>query len=453
MSVRDRLQLWFSVTAPVGRRDYLIAGMVLMAVKYAGEAALLWFSMGKVLTPLAFVDPVVIHRANRFGETGAWLVFVWSLPFLWLGLSLSTRRAADAGRSPRWGIIFLVPLVNWLVMAFLASVPSRPPLAVPAQPAVRGGHPTRLAVVLAALAASLATTGVMTAFSIYVLGTYGSSLFIATPVMMGVVSAMVARRYDTLGLKATLGIGQTALLLGLLLMIALAVEGAICVLMAWVLAAPLVAVGGLLGYAIGGGGRGAARSGLMVALLSLPLLAWQESAQRPATLREVVSTIEVDAPPDVVWRHVVAFPDLPPPDGIFALGIACPLRARIVGEGVGATRFCEFTTGDFVEPITVWDPPRRLAFDVTAQPPAMRELSPWPAIHAPHLDGYLRSRRGEFRLIALPGGRTRLEGSTWYQVEVHPQAYWACWSDFFIHAIHKRVLGHIAGLAAADRSH
>ena len=80
----------------------------------------------------------------------------------------------------------------------------------------------------------------------------------------------------------------------------------------------------------------------------------------------------------------------------------------------------------------------------------MRELSPWPEVRAPHLDGYLSSRRGEFRLVALPGGRTRLEGSTWYQVDVRPEAYWSLWSDAFIHAIHQRVLRHIAALAEAD---
>jgi len=442
------LQMWISVTARVGRRDYLVSGALLMGLKYLGEAALLWFAQGLVLTPLEFVDPRVTQRVARFGESCAWLVFLWTLPFIWLGLSLSMRRALDAGRSTWVGVLFLVPLVNWLVMGFLAMAPSRPPAAT--NPGAAGSAPARSAVVLAAFASSLAIAGVMVAFSIYVLGSYGSSLFVATPVIMGLASAVVAKRYGGLGLGAALGIGQTSLLLGMLLLIAVAVEGVICVAMAWVLASPLVALGGLLGFAIGGGGGGV--PGLLVALLALPLLAWQESAGRPAALREVVSAIEVEAPPDVVWRHVVAFPDLPPPDGIFALGIACPLRARIVGEGVGATRYCEFTTGDFVEPITVWDPPRRLAFDVASQPPAMRELSPWPDIHAPHLDGYLRSRRGEFRLVALPGGRTRLEGSTWYQVEVHPQAYWSRWSDLFIHAIHQRVLGHIARLAAAERS-
>ena len=50
----------------------------------------------------------------------------------------------------------------------------------------------------------------------------------------------------------------------------------------------------------------------------------------------------------------------------FKTGLAYPLRARLVGAGVGAVRHCEFTTGAFVEPITVWDAPHRLAFDVIA---------------------------------------------------------------------------------------
>jgi hypothetical protein len=118
---------------------------------------------------------------------------------------------------------------------------------------------------------------------------------------------------------------------------------------------------------------------------------------------------------------------------------------------VGATRYCIFSTGTFVEPITVWDRPRRLAFDVTDQPHTMKELSPYRNVHAPHLlNGTLRSRRGEFRLIELPGGRTRLEGRTWYEFGMYPQPYWTVWSDSIIHAIHLRVLDHIRTLSEAS---
>ena len=77
----------------------------------------------------------------------------------------------------------------------------------------------------------------------------------------------------------------------------------------------------------------------------------------------------------------------------------------------------------------------------------MRELSPYRAIRPPHLDGAFRARRGEFRLVALPDGRTRLEGSTWYTLELAPGGYWRLWADLLVHAIHARVLAHVKRLA------
>lgn len=82
---------------------------------------------------------------------------------------------------------------------------------------------------------------------------------------------------------------------------------------------------------------------------------------------------------------------------------------------------------------------------------APQELLPLLATYAdiapPHLDGYFRSRRGEFRLVALPGGRTRLEGSTWYEMKLQPAAYWVLYGDAIIARIHRRVLRHIKATA------
>jgi hypothetical protein len=57
------------------------------------------------------------------------------------------------------------------------------------------------------------------------------------------------------------------------------------------------------------------------------------------------------------------------------------------------------------------------------------------------------SRRGRFDLEALPGGRTRLTGTTWYQHHLWPASYWRLWSDGVIHRIHYRVLDHIKHLS------
>jgi hypothetical protein len=95
----------------------------------------------------------------------------------------------------------------------------------------------------------------------------------------------------------------------------------------------------------------------------------------------------------------------------------------------------------------VWDEPRLLRFDVTAQPRAMEELSLYNDLRPPHLENYLISQQGQFELKTLPDGTTLLEGTTWYQNRFWPAPYWHVWSDYIIHRIHERVLLHIKSLA------
>jgi hypothetical protein len=166
---------------------------------------------------------------------------------------------------------------------------------------------------------------------------------------------------------------------------------------------------------------------------------------------EVRTAIEVSAPPEKVWNQVVAFREIPPPkELLFRAGIAYPIRAEISGHGVGAVRRCVFSTGPFVEPIEEWDEPRLLRFGVTANPVPLNELTPYGHIDPPHLHGYFVSEKGQFLLTVLPGARTRLEGTTWYQHTMWPAAYWHLWSDYIIHKIHLRVLEHIR--AEAERN-
>jgi hypothetical protein len=115
--------------------------------------------------------------------------------------------------------------------------------------------------------------------------------------------------------------------------------------------------------------------------------------------------------------------------------------------GCGAVRYCRFSTGDFVEPITIWDEDRLLAFNVAAGPPSLREISPW-QISPPHLErNYMRALHGQFRLVALDKDHTLLEGTTWYQNYFWPQVYWREWSDAIVHRIHMRVLEHVKAQA------
>jgi hypothetical protein len=302
-----------------------------------------------------------------------------------------------------------------------------------------------------ACVASVAVTVAGVALSANLLKSYGFGVFVLAPVTQGWLAALLYAipRRRTMG--DCVAVAAFALALSGAALLAVAIEGAICICMAAPLGLPLAALGGVVGYAVQLRGGDAPPLVMLALLVSLPaLIAAETHLEREPGVRAVVTTVDIAAPPAEVWKHVVEFPPLPEPtDLLFRTGLAYPLRAEIRGRGVGAVRHCVFSTGPFVEPITTWDEPRCLAFDVTDQPPPMEELSPF-HVHPPHLDNFLVSRRGRFRLTETPTG-TRLEGTTWYTNRMWPAAYWHRWSDLIIGRIHRQVLDHVRTQAETPR--
>ncbi|HVE83428.1 MAG TPA: SRPBCC family protein [Myxococcales bacterium] len=440
------LRTWFSVSEPVSRRAYAATGFGLTAVKYLLDAGAVYLATGRFWTPAAYLSPLLSMREAEIRPAPQWLLVamgVWALPFLWIGLTMTMRRAVDAGRSPWTGLLYFVPLVNYGWMLALCFLPSRTRLPAERRlPLV--GHTLRSALIGVAASTGLGL-GVLL-LSVTVLGQYGAALFLGAPVLVGAVSSYALNRERPHSLASSMGAAMAALVLTCGASLLFALEGVACIAMAL----PIGSAGALLGAVIGraiarDAGRPTAIAHLLLVAAAVPLLsAFEPVDQARAPRHQVVSAVEVDAPPEAVWPNVIAFGDLPPPSElVFRAGIAYPVRARITGQGAGAVRRCEFSTGAFEEPITAWEPPRRLSFDVASQPPPMTEQSPYRHVHPPHLDGYFRSVRGEFRLVPLPGGRTRLEGSTWYELDLAPAPYWGLWADALVHAIHQRVLEQI----------
>jgi hypothetical protein len=301
--------------------------------------------------------------------------------------------------------------------------------------------------------ARLVVTGVLMVGGGWLLmrrGIYGIALFAMLPLILGAL-AECFRRSATPGGAAK--IGAAAVLAGNLALLALGGEGLLCILMSIPLTVPLGALGGWFAHAAGR--SGVQSNGTAAVLFLLPLsagtLGFDLTAKPPVF--EARTSIDIAAAPENVWKYVISFPEMAPPDEwFFKAGVAYPERARIVGTGVGAVRYCEFSTGAFAEPIKVWDKPRLLQFSVTENPAPMREWSPYREVRPKHLHGYLISKQGQFRLTALKNGHTLLEGTTWYQHGLWPSQYWRIWSDAIIHRIHLRVLTHIRTLAEADNT-
>lgn len=378
-----------------------------------------------------------------------------SLPFVWVGVTVTLRRLRSAG-FPLWLVVlFFAPILNLFFFVLLCVLPERirsanaPLERMPFQPSLLARILPKGAIGSAAMSLAI-TIPFGLAFTILgasILQEYGWGLFVALPFSLGLASTMIygfgqPRTYGSCIVVSSL----STVFLGCGLL-ALAVEGIVCVVMAAPLGLAFSLMGGSIGYWIQRG-RWYDRSApavLSIVLLAVPAIQFIDRAAAFAPPVFAVRTaLEVDAPAEAVWNHVIAFAEIPAPsEFVFRAGIAYPLRAEIDGRGPGAERRCVFSTGAFIEPIEIWEATRQLKFSVTYNPAPMQEWTPYSHIEPPHLRGFLVSSGGQFLLTPLPAGRTLLEGTTWYRHGLWPAAYWRMWSDAIIHRIHLRVLQHI----------
>jgi len=377
-----------------------------------------------------------------------------SFPFIWLGVAQTTRRLRDC-EQPLWlSAMFFVPFANLIFFGVLCCWPPAEehetiPKNLTEQASFLRGI-TDPGALGAAVLAILATTVV--GIAVVAMGTqfqsnYGWGLFVAVPFCLGLFSTLIySYRTPRTQTECVMVSVAPVVLLGAGLLL-LAFEGVICIAMAAPLGLGISALGGIVGYWIQESrwkvkGR-PAMMGLVLMVMPLSM-GLDPSIEGEPPLLVVRSSIEIDAPPEVVWKKVVSFSQIPEQrEWLFHTGIAYPIQATLTGKGVGAVRRCEFSTGAFVEPIEVWDEPRLLRFGVTENPAPMEELTPYRHIEPPHLKGYFVSHLGQFELTRLPGNRTRLTGTTWYTDRIWPSSYWRLWSDYIIHRIHLRVLRHI----------
>jgi len=415
-----------------------------------------------------YLDP--LERAAQFSPLSGSekkflaILLITALPFIWIGITMTVKRLRDAGQ-PLWlTLLFFAPVINLLFFAILIALPTQQaglspdfqgksgtrPIS-PYWPTTRTGS-AAAAVVITALLGVVVTWG-----ALRFVGNYGLTLFISLPFVMGYLAVLIYSRTQETDSGDVLGVVSLSLLLTGLGITAIAVEGIVCLLMAAPIAWLVAMFGGLLAMLIHGRANSpqATPSMFAVMLISLPVLLGVEHAAPPPLPRfQVHTTIEIAAPPEVIWKRLIEFPPLATAtEWPFRLGIAYPIEARIKGEGLTADRECRFSTGSFKEPILVWEPGKHFAFSVADEPLLMKETSPYENIRVRHLEDHdFQPERADFVLVRLPNGGTRLEGTTTYQNKMWPGMYWRLWTDAIIHSIHNRVFNHVKTLAEKDVS-
>jgi hypothetical protein len=450
-----------STRGTLDRVSYAVIGFVAFGIKFNLDRWLIAPHFGFQWTifdywwPLG--SPVTLTSLGSTEHAFLLTLAAASIPFVWIGIATTIKRLRTL-RMTEWLVaLFFLPFVNIALFALLCVLPEPA-----AQPRPLSGHTMHdwlgrfvPADRFGAIALSIVATAIL-GFGALALGTqilqeYGWGVFVGVPFVQGTLAAVFVSYHRRASLGECILAATSSVLLSGLLMFALAAEGVICIAMALPITLTLGILGALLGYQLQRtalSGRNAPLAMLLLLVLAPSVIAVSAANPQAPPLMSATTAVDIDAPPEIVWANVVSFPALSAPNEFFfKAGIAYPQSAEIVGHGVGAIRYCRFSTGAFVEPITVWDEPRVLGFDVVLNPAPMKELTPYANVDPPHLRDFLEATRGEFRIVPLGRGRTRLIGTTWYTDRLWPQPYWRLWSDPIIHAIHMRVLGHIKALA------
>jgi uncharacterized membrane protein YhaH (DUF805 family) len=457
--------LW-SAEGTIDRGPYALVGFIGFAIKHNLDRLVATFVFHRRWSLFNYWIPLdqAVRVTSLAAADRTFLVsmLMLSLPFIWVGVVLTMRRLRAVGL-PAWLVVlFFAPYLNLFFFVILCIYPSQ---SAANEAKASRVHQSRLLQRIipesswgSAAVALLITSvlgGAATLLSVNAFGVYGWGLFVALPFCLGLFSVLLHGYHRPRSLSSCLAVASLSVALLGALLLAFAVEGLVCLAMAAPIALPLAWIGGSMGYVIQQKHwkHAQTQATFTAVLLFVPFVMGAEALKpKESPLLQVGTQIEIDAPPETVWRFLASFPTLPPPtEWPFRVGIAYPIRSTLRGSGLGAQRECQFSSGQFVEPIQVWDENRRLQFSISGEPPVMEELSPYGHIHTRHIDDqYFQAQDAEFVLTRLTNGHTLLVGRSRYRNRMWPAAYWSLWSDAIVHQIHLRVFRHIKRLAEAE---
>jgi hypothetical protein len=269
---------------------------------------------------------------------------------------------------------------------------------------------------------------------------FAISSFILIPFAMGIVGAFPFVRGGMRGWELNLGMPALNTVVALVVASVFFGEGAGCLL----IVSPITFLSIFLGNGTGAAmARRRPSARLQMSIAGLVLLFGVSDVLLDKKYDAVVTdVVEIDAPVEKVWPYVVEFPPIErePEYWFFRVGLPMPMSTVVDAHREGARRRCIFSNGaTFDETMTEFRPHQQLTFDIVAQPAD------------PEIIGHIALKRGQFRLEPLPGGRTRLVGTSWYTLTIAPAWYFDLWAESITRNVHVRVMNHIADLAEGRR--
>lgn len=264
---------------------------------------------------------------------------------------------------------------------------------------------------------------------------------IVMPMASGFISVFLAARSGRHGVATWLGLPVLTTLALIASSFVFFWEGIICIAMLTPVALIMAILGGVAG------GFCATRFGKapLLCVVVLPFLV--ASAERWAgpsyELREVSTSIAIHATPAEVWRQIERVPPIGVKEQRFSwtqkIGFPRPIEATLSGRGVGAVRHATFAGGVlFIETVTVWEPERRLGFDIRAD---TANIPPHTLDEHVTIGGrYFDTLHGEYRIESQPDGTTLLHLVSQHRLSTTFNFYSRLWTDAIMRDIQENIL-------------
>lgn len=240
----------------------------------------------------------------------------------------------------------------------------------------------------------------------------------------------------------------------LVTVLAVGVEGLICVVMMTPVFFVMALAGGALAIIVRNIRNRRMRATAFVMVLVLPYAAGPLEQRMPQsqTRRVVENRIRIHADAPTVWRQIIRVPAIRPEEYrttfIHRIGFPRPIEATLSHEGVGGVREASFERGVlFRETVIEWVPERRLSFTIAVDSIPTRTLDQHVTVGGEYFDVL----DGTYEIVPVAPGEVELRLWSTHRLSTHFNGYASLWTDFVMRQIQGNILEVVRDRAEAAR--
>lgn len=262
------------------------------------------------------------------------------------------------------------------------------------------------------------------------------------PLAAGYISVAGAPPRDR-GAFLGLLIPLVAAFMVLVTVLAVGVEGLICVVMMAPIFLLMALVGGALALIVRYVGDRRLRATAFVLVLVLPYAAGPLEQRIPQlqSRRVVENRIRIRADAATVWKQIIRVPAIRPDEYrttfVHRMGFPRPIEATLSHEGVGGVRQASFERGVlFRETVIDWVPQKRLSFTIAADSIPTRTLDQHVTVGGEYFDVL----DGTYEIVPVSAGEVELRLWSTHRLSTHFNGYAALWTDFVMRQIQGNIL-------------